>query len=84
MNSPVAIFNDYMNCLWARPDYQSEIALIERAAKLGLDYYIIDDGWYLYKGDKEVGNRLGDWNDDGDLLGASGLTFLIEYILSKK
>lgn len=40
------IFNDYMNCLMANPTTEKEMPLIEAAAKLKIDYFVIDAGWY--------------------------------------
>ena len=40
------IFNDYMNCLWADPTEEKSLPLIERAAELGAEYYVMDAGWY--------------------------------------
>lgn len=80
---PTVIFNDYMNCLWAKPDYEREKALIDAAAELEADVYVIDDGWFSYAKEVEVGCRLGDWNTDGDLFGKRGLEGLIGYIRAK-
>lgn len=74
-------FNDYMNCRWANLDWKSEKALIDCASEINADYFIIDDGWFLYK--NEVGNRLGDWNTDGEVFGEIGLKGVVEYILAK-
>lgn len=40
------IFNDYMNCLLGNPTTEKELPLIEAAAQIGCDYYVIDAGWY--------------------------------------
>jgi len=40
------IFNDYMNCLMGDPSAEKEIPLIDAAAKVGCEYYVIDAGWY--------------------------------------
>ena len=40
------VFNDYMNCLDTDPSTEKELPLIERAARLGCRYYMIDAGWY--------------------------------------
>lgn len=40
------IFNDYMNCLLGDPTEAKEIPLIEAAAKVGCEYFVIDAGWY--------------------------------------
>lgn len=49
-NLPV-IFNDYMDCLWAKPTVENEIPIIEKAAELGAEIYCMDAGWY----------SLGEW-----------------------
>ena len=40
------IFNDYMNCLWGNPTTESLLPLIDKAAEVGAEYFIIDAGWY--------------------------------------
>lgn len=55
---PPVIFNDYMNCLWAKPSYEKLIPLIDAAAKAGCEVFCIDDGWYE---SGENGEHLGDW-----------------------
>jgi alpha-galactosidase len=40
------IFNDYMNCLNGDPTTAKLLPLIERAAGLGAEYFVIDAGWY--------------------------------------
>ncbi len=44
-NLPV-IFNDYMNCLFGDPTTEKEIPLIDAAAEIGCEYFVIDAGWY--------------------------------------
>ena len=39
-------FNDYMCCLNANPTTQTVLPLIEKAAALGAEYYVLDGGWY--------------------------------------
>jgi alpha-galactosidase len=40
------IFNDYMNCLSGDPTEARELPMIEAAAAVGCEYYVIDAGWY--------------------------------------
>lgn len=54
------IFNDYMNCLWADPTEEKELALIEKAAALGCEYYCIDAGWYA---DGKWWDTVGEWQE---------------------
>lgn len=79
-NAPL-IFNDFMNCLWASPSWEKEKTLIDACAELGVNYFVIDDGWFNYR--EEIGNRFGDWNTDGDVFGVHGLKGVIDYIRSK-
>jgi alpha-galactosidase len=45
------IFNDYMNTLEGDPTTAKEMPLIEAAAEVGAEYYVIDAGWYDDGGD---------------------------------
>ncbi len=81
VKKPTLLFNDYMNCLWAKPSWEKEKPLIDACEKLGAEYFIVDDGWFCYR--EEVGRRLGDWNTDGDALGGGGLRGLFDYIQAK-
>lgn len=40
------IFNDYMNCLEGDPTTEKELPLIDAAAEVGCEYFVIDAGWY--------------------------------------
>lgn len=44
------IFNDYMNCLMGDPDEDKVRALLDPAAQLGAEYFVIDAGWYADDG----------------------------------
>ncbi|GAB7364938.1 hypothetical protein MBLNU230_g5725t2 [Neophaeotheca triangularis] len=44
------IFNDYMNCLMGDPTEDKVSALIEPAARMGCDIFVIDAGWYADDG----------------------------------
>lgn len=52
------IFNDYMNGLMGDPTTAAELPLIDAAAKVGCEYFVIDCGWYS-KGD--WWDSIGDW-----------------------
>lgn len=39
-------FNDYMNCLMAEPSTEKCLPLIDHAAGLGVQCYVMDAGWY--------------------------------------
>jgi alpha-galactosidase len=40
------IFNDYMNCLNGDPTTEKLLPLIDAAAAVGSEYFVIDAGWY--------------------------------------
>ena len=42
---PPLCFNDYMNCLWALPTREKLIPLMDAAARVGAEYFVIDAGW---------------------------------------
>jgi alpha-galactosidase len=45
------IFNDYMNCLWGNPTTQALLPIIDKAAEVGAEYFVIDAGWYAELGE---------------------------------
>lgn len=80
LKTPPIIFNDYMNCLWAKPTKEKLLPLIDAAAQAGCEIFCIDDGWYE-TGDS--GDHLGDWYPNDKLFGLSGFSGIIEYIKDK-
>lgn len=54
------IFNDYMNCLWGDPTEAKELPMIQAAASVGCEYYVIDAGWYA-ETDEDWSQTLGAW-----------------------
>lgn len=40
------IFNDYMNSLGGDPTTEKEFPMIQKAAEVGCEYYVVDCGWY--------------------------------------
>ncbi len=76
----ILVFNDYMNCLWARPSKERLLPLIDAAYKVGAEAFCIDAGWY--KSEVPALN-IGDWEPDDSLFGQDGLKSIIDYIKSK-
>lgn len=74
-------FNDYMNCLWALPTKEKLIPLIDMAAKVGAEYFVIDAGWF--KTDGNFNLDMGDWAVDNELFGEGGMQWILDYIVSK-
>ena len=52
------IFNDYMNCLMGDPTEEKSLPIIDRAAKIGAEYYCVDAGWYA---DGTWWDSVGEW-----------------------
>ena len=73
-------FNDYMNCLWAMPSREKLLPLIDTAAKIGVETFCIDDGWFIR--DKN-GTDFGDWIENDEIFGDGGFKSIIEYIINK-
>ncbi len=73
------IFNDYMNCLFGDPTTEKELPLIDAAAEMGCEYYVIDAGWYA---DGDWWNGVGEWKPSAKRF-PEGLPKLIRYIREK-
>ena len=54
-------FNSWEACYFAH-DEDVMLGLIERAASLGCERFVLDDGWFKGRGDDRAG--LGDWSVD--------------------
>lgn len=74
-------FNDYMNCLWALPTREKLVPLIDAAAAVGCEYFIIDAGWFGEGEDWSGG--LGDYVQNDSLFGEGGFDGILAYIQSK-
>jgi alpha-galactosidase len=54
------IFNDYMNTLNGDPTTEKLLPLIDAAAEVGAEYFVIDSGWYASI-DDEWWDTVGEW-----------------------
>ena len=70
-----AVFNDYMDCLWALPNREKLIPLIDAAAEAGAEVFCMDDGWQL--------DSLGTWSINHEKYGEGGLEGIVKYIQDK-
>jgi alpha-galactosidase len=59
------IFNDYMNCLMGNPDDEKVAALIDPAASVGSEYFVIDAGWFAPK-DGDWWDGVGEWKESAE------------------
>ena len=73
------IFNDYMNCLMGDPTEENELAIIDKAAGMGCEYYCLDAGWY----DKGFWwDRVGEWKESPERF-PHGLKSVCDYARSR-
>lgn len=73
------VYNDFLNTLMSDPTTDRELPLIEAAADLGAEYYVIDAGWY----DDENGgwwDSVGQWEPSTTRFPDGGLVGLIDRI----
>lgn len=77
-NLPV-IFNDYMNCLWGDPTADKEYPMIDAAAEIGCEYYVIDAGWYA---DGNWWEWVGEWEESKKRF-PEGIKKVTDYIRKK-
>lgn len=73
------IFNDYMNGLMGDPTDEKERPLIDAAAEIGCDYFVIDCGWYA---DGYWWDSVGEWLPS-DKRFPRGIKSIIQYIRDK-
>ena len=78
-SSLAVIFNDYMNCLWADPTEEKERPIIDLAAKVGAEYYVMDAGWYA---NGTWWETVGEWMPC-EWRFPNGLKSVFDYIKSK-
>ena len=71
-------FNDYMNCLWALPTREKLVPLIDAAAEVGCEYFVIDAGWF--GSGEHWGDCLGDYKQNDALFGKGGFDGILAYI----
>lgn len=76
------VFNDYLNCHWARPGEERTKRLVDAVATTGAEVFCIDSGWYK-EPDSDWFGKLGDWKESDFLFGADGFQGMIDYIRRK-
>jgi alpha-galactosidase len=81
MEALPVIFNDYMNCLWGNPTTEALIPIIDKAAEVGAEYFVIDAGWYAELGETWW-ESVGAWQPSATRF-PGGLGELIQRIRAK-
>lgn len=79
MKKMPVIFNDFMNCLDGNPTTERLMPVIERAAQLGCEYFVIDAGWYA-ESDETWWPTVGQWLPSKSRFPNGGLKGVIEKI----
>jgi len=74
------IFNDYMNCLFGDPTTEKELPLIDAAAEMGCEYYVIDAGWYA---PGQWWDSVGEWQECRERF-PGGIKEVTDYIRSRE
>ncbi len=75
------IFNEYMHLSWDSPTEERTKIYAANAAKLGLDYYVIDCGWHNEEPGDRVYPYVGQWKESKARF-PSGLKKTTDYIRS--
>ena len=78
---PPLCFNDYMNCLWALPTREKLIPLMDAAARVGAEYFVIDAGWFRTSGNWSA--DMGDWEPWDELFGEGGVQGILDEIVAR-
>jgi alpha-galactosidase len=75
------VFNDYMDTLEGDPTEAKLLPLIDAAAAVGSEYFVIDAGWY----DDTAGwwSSVGDWNPS-TVRFPRGLGFVLDHIRGRR
>lgn len=73
------IFNVYMDCIWGKPTPENLIPLIDKAAEVGSEYFVIDGGWCKVA---SGAHGLGDWLPE-DFYNETTLSDIIKMINDK-
>jgi len=81
METMPVIFNDYMNCLTGDPTSEKLIPIVDCAAKVGAEYFVIDAGWYAHRGENWW-DGVGEWQASETRF-PSGLKEITERICAK-
>lgn len=78
------VFNDYMNCLMGDPTTVQLLPLVEAAARIGCEYFVIDAGWFSEKegGDDSWWSSVGIWKEASRRF-PNGLNEVIDAIYAK-
>ncbi|MEI6035418.1 MAG: glycoside hydrolase family 36 protein [Verrucomicrobiae bacterium] len=82
MEKMPVIFNDYMNCLMAEPTTEKLLPVIDAAAEVGCEYFVVDAGWFASL--KETWwTSVGEWKESPDRFPNGGFVKVMDHIRAK-
>lgn len=79
---PAIVYNDFLNALMSDPTTERVLPLVEAAADLGVDTYVMDAGWY----DDEDGgwwDSVGAWQPSTTRFPGGGLSALLDQVAAR-
>ncbi|MCX6968940.1 MAG: alpha-galactosidase [Verrucomicrobia bacterium] len=82
MEKMPVIFNDYMNCLMAEPTTEKLLPVIDAAAEVGCEYFVVDAGWFATL-DETWWTSVGEWEESPDRFPNGGFVRVMDHIRAK-
>ena len=76
------IFNDYMNCLMAEPTTEKLLPVINAAAEVGCEYFVVDAGWFATL-QETWWTSVGEWKESPDRFPNGGFVKVMDHIRTK-
>ena len=82
MEKMPVIFNDYMNCLMAEPTTERLLPVINVAAEVGCEYFVVDAGWFSTL-QETWWTSVGEWKESPDRFPNGGFVKVMDHIRAK-
>ena len=82
MEKMPVIFNDYMNCLMAEPTTEKLLPVIDTAAEVGCEYFVVDAGWFATL-QETWWTSVGEWKESPDRFPNGGFVKVMDHIRAK-
>ncbi len=76
------VFNCYMDCIFSNPTTETLLPLVDACAKVGVDVFCIDAGWFRCFDDPSK-NAIGDYNIAEDRFPGYGLQGILDEMRKK-
>jgi alpha-galactosidase len=82
MEKMPVIFNDYMNCLMAEPTTERLLPVIDAAAEVGCEYFVVDAGWFSTL-QETWWTSVGEWKESPDRFPNGGFVKVMDHVRAK-